>query len=173
MKSPTVDEPDEISASLAYAAIRGARLDEVAPELRERLLLLADDVLAWVAGRNPFDSCMLQGRGRNNPDYSAVYQNSPGGIANGITSGFHDEDGIAHPLHQTGLPLERRPDQLDEAGDDAGRVEVAVRLGECGVADQIGNQEGRLDCRRRVHRPFVQTHTRLRLCHRRRVVRLT
>ena len=82
-------------ASLAYAAIRGARLDEVAPELRERLLLLADDVLAWVAGRNPFDSCMLQGRGRNNPDYSAVYQNSPGGIANGITSGFHDEDGIA------------------------------------------------------------------------------
>ena len=82
-------------ASLAYAATLGARLDEVSPELRERLLRLADDVLGWVGGLNPFDSCMLQGKGRNNPDYSSEYQNSPGGIANGITSGFHDEDAIA------------------------------------------------------------------------------
>lgn len=82
-------------ASLAYAAALGARLDEVVPELRERLLRLADDVVAWVGGLNPFDSCLLRGRGHNNPDYPGVYQNSPGGIVNGITSGFHDEDGIA------------------------------------------------------------------------------
>lgn len=82
-------------ASLAYAAILGARLDQVPPELRGRLLRLADDALAWVVGLNPFDSCMLRGRGRNNPDYPGVYQNSPGGIVNGITSGFHDEAGIA------------------------------------------------------------------------------
>jgi hypothetical protein len=82
-------------ASLAYAATLGARLDEVSSELRERLLRLADDALGWVGGLNPFDSCMLQGKGRNNPDYSTEFQNSPGGIANGITGGFHDEDGIA------------------------------------------------------------------------------
>ena len=82
-------------ASLAYAAILGARLDEVAPELRHRLLRLADDSLGWVGGLNPFDSCMLRGRGANNPEYPGVFQNSPGGIVNGITSGFHDEEAIA------------------------------------------------------------------------------
>jgi hypothetical protein len=81
--------------SFAYAATLGARLDEVDPALRERLLRLADDSLGWIGGLNPFDSCMLQGKGRNNPDYSLIFQNSPGGIANGITSGFYDEDGIA------------------------------------------------------------------------------
>ena len=38
---------------------------------------------------------MLQGRGRGAPDYTAEYQNSPGGILNGITAGFTDESGIA------------------------------------------------------------------------------
>jgi hypothetical protein len=30
---------------------------------------------------------MLQGRGRNNADYSSDFPNLPGGIVNGITSG--------------------------------------------------------------------------------------
>jgi hypothetical protein len=82
-------------SSVAYAATRAAGLDACEPELRDRLLRLADDLLAWVTGLNPFDTCMLQGRGRNNAEYLSVYQNSPGGILNGITSGFDDEDAIA------------------------------------------------------------------------------
>jgi hypothetical protein len=81
--------------SLASAAVLAARLPECDDELRTRLLTLHADVVAWIGGLNPFDSCMLQGRGRNGVEYSAVYQNTPGGIVNGITSGWEDEDGIA------------------------------------------------------------------------------
>lgn len=49
----------------------------------------------WILGANPFDVCMLQGRGRNNPVYTPPYDNAPGGVANGITSGFADENDIA------------------------------------------------------------------------------
>jgi hypothetical protein len=49
----------------------------------------------WILGANPFDICMLQGRGRNNPVYTPPYDNAPGGVANGITSGFADEKDIA------------------------------------------------------------------------------
>ncbi len=49
----------------------------------------------WILGANPFDVCMLQGRGRNNPVYVPPFDNAPGGIANGITAGFDDEDDIA------------------------------------------------------------------------------
>jgi hypothetical protein len=38
---------------------------------------------------------MLHGRGRNNPVYDAAYHNAPGGVCNGITSGFEDEHDIA------------------------------------------------------------------------------
>ncbi|SEG91651.1 beta-glucosidase family 9 [Actinacidiphila yanglinensis] len=62
---------------------------------RERLLEFADDQLAWITGRNPFDACMLQGRGRGNVDYASDFPNLPGGIVNGITSGWADEDDIA------------------------------------------------------------------------------
>lgn len=82
-------------ASLAYAAAVASRLPGVDEGLRARLRTLHADVVAWVGGLNPFDSCMLQGRGRNGVEYSAVYQNTPGGIVNGITSGWADEDGIA------------------------------------------------------------------------------
>jgi hypothetical protein len=55
----------------------------------------------WILGANPFDVCMLQGRGRNNPVYTPPYDNAPGGVANGITSGFADENDIAFaPLPQ-------------------------------------------------------------------------
>jgi len=82
-------------ASLAYACAVGARQPGLPSDLRNRLLQLANDVVGWVGGLNPFDSCQLRGRGRNNPEYVGVYQNAPGGIVNGITSGFLDESRIA------------------------------------------------------------------------------
>ena len=81
--------------STAYAALLAAGLPECSDTLRERLRVLADDQVQWVLGLNPFDSSMLQGRGRNQADYSAVYQNVPGGILNGITGGVLDEHDIA------------------------------------------------------------------------------
>lgn len=82
-------------ASQAYAAALAARLlpegDPLVPRLRE----LSDAMVGWVIGLNPFDSSMLQGRGRNTVEYSTIYRNSPGGILNGITGGYFDEDAIA------------------------------------------------------------------------------
>jgi hypothetical protein len=54
--------------------------------------------LNWILGLNPFDACMLDGSGRNNPEYlyfdSHAYSNCPGGICNGITAGMRDEEDI-------------------------------------------------------------------------------
>ena len=36
----------------------------------------------------------MQGKGRNNPEYFAERPNAPGGVANGITSGWDDERDI-------------------------------------------------------------------------------
>ena len=54
----------------------------------------ADAQLDWILGCNPFDTCMFQGYGRNNPRYEKHYPNAPGGICNGITGGFEDEEDI-------------------------------------------------------------------------------
>jgi hypothetical protein len=51
--------------------------------------------IAWILGRNPFDVCMLQGHGRNNPPYHPGFHNAPGGVCNGVTSGFDDETDVA------------------------------------------------------------------------------
>ncbi|MEV7341061.1 glycoside hydrolase family 9 protein [Streptomyces sp. NPDC093544] len=82
-------------ASLAAAACFCADVEGVSAADRERLLDFADDQLAWITGRNPFQACMLQGRGRGNVDYASDFPNLPGGIVNGITSGWTDEDDIA------------------------------------------------------------------------------
>jgi sulfur transfer complex TusBCD TusB component (DsrH family) len=50
--------------------------------------------LDWLLGANPYDACMLQGWGRNNPRYEPGFYNAPGGVCNGITSGFDDEADI-------------------------------------------------------------------------------
>jgi hypothetical protein len=100
-------------ASIAYAATKVAALHgangDLDAELRDRLLRLADDQLAWVTGLNPFDASMLQGRGHGNAEYLGEYQNSPGGILNGVTAGFDDEADIAF------LP------ELPEEGDNSWR----------------------------------------------------
>jgi hypothetical protein len=54
----------------------------------------ARDVLDWIFGFNPFDACMMQGLGRNNPRYEVGFFNAPGGVCNGITSGLKDEEDI-------------------------------------------------------------------------------
>jgi hypothetical protein len=80
--------------SAAYAALVTAAQPECDDDLRQRLQVLADDQVHWVLGLNPFDSCLLQGRGRNTPEYHAIFKNVPGGILNGITAGFEDEHDI-------------------------------------------------------------------------------
>jgi hypothetical protein len=82
-------------ASLAAAArlSRGALPPEGA--LAARLGVFAADQLGWILGCNPFDACFLHGFGRNNPEYEPPrYPNAFGGICNGVTGGFHDEEDI-------------------------------------------------------------------------------
>jgi glycosyl hydrolase family 9/cellulase-like Ig domain-containing protein len=95
-------------ASLSAAAtLASAQFPEDAA-FRRQLQRFASDQLNWILGLNPFDSCMLYGVGHNNPQYmffdSWEFTNAPGGISNGITSGFKDEDGIDYELtwRQTG-----------------------------------------------------------------------
>ena len=66
---------------------------EAVPTVSE-LRRIADAQIDWIQGCNPFDVCMLQGYGRNNPRYEKHYPNAPGGICNGITGGFEDENDI-------------------------------------------------------------------------------
>src|SRR6056297_134170 len=63
-------------------------------ESRRRMRHWAAAQLPWILGLNPFDMCMLQGHGRNNPKYEQFYPNAPGGICNGITAGYLDEADI-------------------------------------------------------------------------------
>ena len=60
----------------------------------------------WLLGLNPYDVCMVDGLGYNNPDYKeTVSLNFKGGVANGITSGFNDETDIGFmPLPQDNDP---------------------------------------------------------------------
>lgn len=95
-------------ASLASAARLGAKYFLDDPEFYRELQAYASNQLNWILGLNPFDTCMLYGVGRNNPQYmffdSWEFTNAPGGISNGITSGFRDEDDIDFNLtyKQTG-----------------------------------------------------------------------
>jgi Glycosyl hydrolase family 9/Cellulase N-terminal ig-like domain len=95
-------------ASLASAAALAAEHFKDDPQFYTRLRRYASNQLNWILGLNPFDTCMLYGIGRNNPQYmffdSWEFTNAPGGISNGITSGFRDEDNIDFNLtyKQTG-----------------------------------------------------------------------
>ncbi|HTX92250.1 MAG TPA: glycoside hydrolase family 9 protein [Anaerolineales bacterium] len=85
-------------ASLAAAARLAAPLFREEADFSNKLRTFATDQLNWILGLNPFDACLLDGSGRDNPEYlyfdSYAYANCPGGICNGITSGLHDEDDI-------------------------------------------------------------------------------
>lgn len=95
-------------ASVAAAARLAARVFSDDAEFRGKLESFATSQLNWILGLNPFDSCMLNGVGRNNPPYmyfdSWEFTNAPGGISNGITSGFSDESDIDFllPYRETG-----------------------------------------------------------------------
>ena len=79
-----------------HAARLGLRAAPSSPghPLASRLDEYAADQLNWILGLNPFNACMLQGFGDNNPEYEADFPNAFGGICNGITGGFGDERDI-------------------------------------------------------------------------------
>jgi hypothetical protein len=95
-------------ASLAAAARLAAPHYADDPAFQKKLEAFAEDQLNWILGLNPYDSSMMYGVGRNNPQYlyfdSWEFTNAPGGISNGITSGFKDENDIDYDLRyrQTG-----------------------------------------------------------------------
>lgn len=95
-------------ASLAAAARLAAKQFPDDPAFQKKLYAFATDQLNWILGLNPFDASMMYGVGRNNPQYlffdSWEFTNAPGGISNGITAGFHDEQDIDFNLtyKQTG-----------------------------------------------------------------------
>jgi hypothetical protein len=86
-------------SSLAAASRLALPLFADQPKFQLQLRTYAWNQLHWILGRNPFDTSMLMGSGHNNAAYmffkSYKYTSPPGGIINGITSGLHDEDGIA------------------------------------------------------------------------------
>lgn len=90
-------------ASLAVMALL-AKDHAQSPELEA----YAQNALDWIIGLNPYDMCMLDGHGYHNPDYlpEQGFSNAKGGICNGITSGFSDEDDIAFN------PAEQKDDML-------------------------------------------------------------
>lgn len=84
--------------SQATAARMAAQLFRDDRPFHDSLENFALDQLNWILGLNPFDACMLQGTGHNNPAYGFFgtfeYTNAPGGIVNGITSGLENENDI-------------------------------------------------------------------------------
>ena len=81
-------------ASLASAALSAADYFANDTQFCAELNQYALDNLNWIFGFNPFDICMMQGHGRNNPRYEKGFQNAPGGVCNGITSGLENEEDI-------------------------------------------------------------------------------
>jgi len=80
--------------SLCSAALCAIELIDDDAGLVEEFSDYALACLNWIFGFNPFDVCMMQGHGRNNPRYEAGFRNAPGGVCNGITSGLENEDDI-------------------------------------------------------------------------------
>lgn len=101
-------------SSVAAAARMAAGIFKDDKAFHDRLDSFALDQLNWILGLNPYDACMLQGTGHNNPIYGFFgtfeYTNAPGGIVNGITSGFENEDDIELnlPYSKTGKDADWR-----------------------------------------------------------------
>ena len=82
-------------ASLS-AAMRFA-LPYLESNKEEEVLAYATNQINWILGLNPYDICMLDGRGRNNPQYAEgdKEMNVTGCVSNGVTAGFGNESDIA------------------------------------------------------------------------------
>ncbi len=65
-------------------------------EFKAELNKYADDQINWILGLNPYDSCMMEGTGRDTNAYffenRKDFIHCPGGIVNGITGGLKDEE---------------------------------------------------------------------------------
>lgn len=70
----------------------------------------AVDQLNWILGVNPYDMCMVEGIGRNNPEYleNGVSKNVLGCVCNGITAAVGNEKNI------TFLPYPQREDPANK-----------------------------------------------------------
>ncbi|MEP6746834.1 MAG: glycoside hydrolase family 9 protein, partial [Bacteroidota bacterium] len=91
-------ENARLGSMAAAARLAASTLYKNDVAMYNKLQAFASDQLNWILGLNPFDACMLQGNGHNNPAYGFFgtfeYTNAPGGIVNGITSGLADENDI-------------------------------------------------------------------------------
>jgi len=107
-------ENARLGSMAAAARLAAVTLYKNDAAMYSKLQGFALDQLNWVLGLNPFDACMLQGSGHNNPAYGFFgtfeYTNAPGGIVNGITSGLEDENDIDFnlPYSQTGKDYDWR-----------------------------------------------------------------
>jgi hypothetical protein len=88
--------------SLATAARLAAPYFTDDAVFQKKLQVYAWNQINWILGLNPFDASMLHGTGRNNIAYmffgTYQYTNAPGGICNGITGGYYDENDIDYDL---------------------------------------------------------------------------
>jgi len=95
-------ENARLGSMAAAARLAAGTLYKNDGAMYSKLQGFALDQLNWVLGLNPFDACMLQGSGHNNPAYGFFgtfeYTNAPGGIVNGITSGLANENDIEFNL---------------------------------------------------------------------------
>lgn len=88
------------NARLASISAASSLLMKYSEDAELKILLneFRYSAIDWILGQNPYDSCMMEGFGKNNPEYFFYdrfdYLNCPGGIVNGITSKEDDEDSI-------------------------------------------------------------------------------
>lgn len=95
-------------ASLATALLKVQNM--LGNELKEEAKTHATNQINWILGLNPYNMCMLEGAGRNNPIYkeAGVSYNYKGGVCNGITAGFDNEEDLSFmPVPYKDDPAER------------------------------------------------------------------
>nr|AEF56866.1 putative glycosyl hydrolase [synthetic construct] len=79
-------------SAMAFLAVKYFQDDK---EFCRQLIRYGMDQLNWILGLNPFDSCMLHGKGHDNRNYYDPLPLVCGGICNRVTGGFDDEADIA------------------------------------------------------------------------------
>jgi GH18 family chitinase len=132
-------------ASLAFAARLAAAQFGDDPAFASRLRRYAQDQLDWILGENPFDVSMLHGTGRNNPEYmffgSYEYSAAPGGIVNGITSGFKDERDIDFDLPYSATGADNDWRWVEQWLPHASWYLLAVAAGDRPVEATVGGEK--------------------------------